>query len=94
MGRLLSPTLEIDIAASVAAASIGLLGCSRTHSPPSDESLEELTAKSVMSGKQSSLIGLRKLISEYLESATESGAANMSTAPVMLTISAEPPSNH
>jgi hypothetical protein len=94
MGRLLTPILGIDMAAPVAAASIATFGFSPKGSVELDDTIEQLTLNAVVSGSDGSLMALRKLISEQLKSAAESGAVKLSTAPVMVTISAGPPSNH
>jgi hypothetical protein len=94
MGRLLTPILGIDMAASVAAASIATFGFQRTHLPAFDDSLEQSTVRAVTSRSESDLTALRTLVSDPLTRVAENGAAKMFTAPLMVTISAEPPSNH
>jgi hypothetical protein len=59
-----------------------------------DAKLAALAARAVMSGSDGDLSALRSLVGHRLADAMESGAVNISTAPAVVTILAEPPSNH
>lgn len=94
MGRILTPVLGIDMASSTTAASIAAAGFPRKDMAPFDKMLGESTVIAVMSGTVNDLEELRDLVHEHLRSAVENGAAKILTAPLLVTISAAPPSNH
>ena len=94
MGRLLTPVLGIDMAAPVSAAAIAAAALTPARPLVFDDTVDRLAAAAVAGVSDHALLELRALVGERLVTLAERGAANMTAAPTMVTISAPPPSNH
>lgn len=93
MGRQLSPTLGIDMAASVAAAAIATFGFSKADSPAAEEAFEALIRAAVMNASEPSLVAARQIIAHHLDHAAQSGANTLLTVPPPVSFAAQPAAN-